>query len=36
VVENSVEINGTAADFDMPGPVALPTPGTMTGTVTTS
>ena len=36
VVENSVLINGVAADFEMPGPVALPTPGTMTGTASTS
>jgi hypothetical protein len=33
VVANSVTINGSAADFVMPGPVALPTPGTFTGTV---
>lgn len=36
VVENSVLINGVAADFEMPGPVALPTPGTMSGTASTS
>jgi hypothetical protein len=34
VVANSVQINGVEDDFVMPGPVALPTPGTMTGTVT--
>jgi len=33
VVANSVKINGTAADFAMPGPVALPRPGTFTGKV---
>ena len=36
VVENSVLINDLAADFDMGGPVALPTPGDMDGTASTS
>ena len=36
VVANSVQINGAAADFVMPGTVALPQPGTMTGNVTIS
>lgn len=36
VTAGSVQINGVAADFAMPGPVALPTAGTMTGTATGS
>ena len=35
VVANSVQINGAAADYVMPGTVALPTPGTMTGIIDT-
>jgi hypothetical protein len=33
VVANSVQINGAAADYVMPGSAPLPRPGTMTGTV---
>lgn len=32
VVNDSIQINGVNADFDMPGPVALPTPGDLNGT----
>lgn len=32
VVNDSIQINGANADFTMLGPVALPTPGTFTGT----
>jgi hypothetical protein len=35
VVNDSILINGANADLVMPGTVALPTPGTMTGTVDT-
>lgn len=34
VVANSVLINGAEVDYAMPGPVALPTPGTFTGSTT--
>lgn len=32
VVNDSIKINGVNADFAMPGPVALPTPGVFNGT----
>lgn len=35
VVANSVKLNGAAADLVLPGTVALPTPGVMTGIVDT-
>ena len=36
VVAGSVTINGSAADFTMPGAAPLPNPGTMTGSATSS